>query len=92
MVDLTLIAAFSIFVLVFVGNGRGLVHPHSEILCGASLPGAFFVFVLNVTLVEKHVFNDLSMIVHQNDTNLLSTLGTINKTCIQDPIKFWWVL
>ena len=30
-------------------------------------------------------------ICFQNDPNLLSTPGIINKTCILDPIQFWWV-
>ena len=38
MVDGGLILFFSMNLL----ENRGLVHPHSEILCGAALPGAFF--------------------------------------------------
>ena len=39
----------------------------------------------------KNDFYDLSMMFLPNDTNLLSTQGIINKTCILDPIEFWWV-
>ena len=43
MVDLGLVSDFPIVPFVLIGNGV-LVHAHSEILCGAALPGAFFFF------------------------------------------------
>ena len=50
-----------------------LVDPHSGLLCGA-----FLAFVLLGHFLEK-TFNDLSMIFHQNETNLVSTRGIVNK-------------
>ena len=66
-----------------------LVHPQSGLLCGAALP---FCFCFSYVTFEKNmIFDDFSMIVHQNDYNLSSNRGTTYKTSILDPIEFWWV-
>ena len=54
--------------------------------------GAAYLFLLLLmSLEENMIFNDLLRIFIQTGLNFLSTRGTINKTCILDPIKFWWV-
>ena len=67
-----------------------LLHPQSGLLCGAALPGAFF---LRKTLLLRKtmIFDDFQMIFHQNGPNLLLTRGTTIKTGILTPIEFWWV-
>ena len=64
------------------------MHPHSEILWPASLPFSFSFFLLMSLWWENHKCYYCSMICHQNDPSLSSTRGTINKTCILDPINF----
>ena len=70
-----------------------LVHPHSEKLCGAALPGSF-AFKKKQHLLAKHkimIFSYLSMSVYQNLCNLLLTRGTTIKTGILTLLEFWWV-
>ena len=66
------------------------MHPQLGLLCGAALPGAFFIG--KTSLFRKNmIFDNLSMIFHQNGPNLLLTRGTIIKTGILTPVEFWWV-
>ena len=67
-----------------------LVHPQLGLRFGAALPGAFFR--RKTQLCEKNIiFDDFSMIVHQNEPNLLLTRGTTIRTGILTLIEFWWV-
>ena len=67
-----------------------LVHPQLCDLCGAALPGAFFL--RKTPLSRKNmIFYDFQMIFDQNGPNLLLTRGTTIKTGILTPIEFWWV-
>ena len=90
MVDLTLISEIFQFSYWFSLKMEVLVHPHSEILCGASLL-FFFVFEKCHFGEKTRLFCDCSMICFQNEPNLLSTRDIFNKTGILDPIEFWWV-
>ena len=88
MVDLTLISGSFYFSFVFIENeGFGASQSGDSV---TSIPaGGFFLFM---SLLRKHmIFCDFSMICRQNDRNLSSTRGTINKTGILDSIKFRWV-
>ena len=68
-----------------------LVHPQLGLRFGAALPGAFFS-EKNTTFAKKNmIFDNFSMIFHQNGPNLLLTRGTTIKTGILTPIEFWWV-
>ena len=48
-----------------------LVHPQLGLLCGAALPGAFFVLRKTVLLRKNMNFNDFQMMFDQNGPNLL---------------------
>ena len=67
-----------------------LVHPQLGLLCGAALPGAFFLgktFLLSKKKIVYNLFN----IVCQNGPKLLLTRATTIKTGILTPVEFWWV-
>ena len=89
MVDLTLVSGFFKFVIGFDWKWRFWCIPTLR-FCDQH-PCRGLLFVCYVTWGKTFVFNDFAMNFHKNDPNLISTRGTINKTCILDTITFWWV-
>ena len=80
---------FSIFHSFLLKMGV-LVHPQLGLLWPASLPGAFFFFLMSL-LTKNTFFHDFWMIFLKNDYYLSSNRGTTYETSILDPIEFWWV-
>ena len=90
MVDAGLLSGFVNFSMGLIEIGV-LVHPHSEMLCGAALPGGL-LFSRKTSLLRRNiVLNICSMIFHEHGPKLLLTRGTTVKTGILTLLEFWWV-
>ena len=89
MVDGGLISGvFFNFSSVFVGKGGFGASPVRTSV--ASFPAVFF-FVFMTLWRTNIIFYDFPTTFLQNGLNLSSNRGTTYKTCILDPIEFWWV-